>query len=205
MRVGIFGGTFNPVHNGHLKAAREFIRQAALDRLYVIPDRVPPHKEITEGDDPELRLEMTRIAFGSVPEFAGRAVVSDIEIRNPGKSYTYRTLCHFVQMGFSDLYLYCGTDMLLTFDKWHRFADILSMCTVAYAARERQDEKIRHAVEEKKSFLLERYDAKIMVILFEPIEISSSEIRQMVHRGDDASRYLPSPLWEWIKEKGLYR
>lgn len=161
MKVGIFGGTFNPVHNGHLKAARAFLQQVALDRLYVIPDGIPPHKEIAKDDDPELRLEMTRLAFEGIPEFAGRVIVSDIEVRHEGKSYTYRTLRHFAALGFSDLYLYCGTDMLLTLDEWYHFEDILSMCTIAYAARERQDEAARRAVEEKKSLLLEQYDAKL--------------------------------------------
>ena len=63
MRIGIFGGTFDPIHNGHMKAAYEFIRQAKLDRLYVIPDRIPPHKEIGKYYNHEYRLEMTRLAF----------------------------------------------------------------------------------------------------------------------------------------------
>lgn len=205
MRVGIFGGTFNPVHNGHLRAAREFMRQAALSRLYVVPDRIPPHKQLEHGDDPMLRLSMTRLAFEYAPEFAEGAVVSDFEIRAEGKSYTYHTLRHFKEMGFSDLYLYCGTDMLLTFDEWHRFRDILSMCTLAYAARERQDEALGRLVAEKKAFLSEQYGARIIDLSFDPIEISSSEIRQMIRRGDDASRYLPAPVWKLIKERGLYR
>ena len=125
MKTGIFGGTFDPVHNGHVRAASEFLRQASLDRLYIIPDRIPPHKSIGAGDDPAMRLMMTRLAFSASPEFSGRAVVSDMEVKSEGKSYTYLTLKRFVDMGFSGLYLYCGTDMLLTFDEWYRFEDIL--------------------------------------------------------------------------------
>lgn len=205
MRVGIFGGTFNPIHNGHLRAAHEMIRQASLDRLYVIPDGVPPHKEIAEDDDPMLRFEMTRLAFEGTPEFAGRTVVSDIEIRREGKSYTYRTLQRFREMGFSDLYLYCGTDMLLTLDRWYHFQDILAMCTIIYAARERQDTALSSRVSEKKVCLTERYGAKIMDIIFDPIEISSRELRQMIHEGADALPYLPESVWHFIKENHLYR
>lgn len=204
MRIGIFGGTFDPIHNGHMKAAYEFIRQAKLDRLYVIPDRIPPHKEIGKYDKPEYRLEMTRLAFDAAA-FSEKVVVSDMEIRSEGKSYTYLTLCRFREMGFSDLYLYCGTDMLLTFDEWYRFEDILSMCTLAYAARERQGVILMERITEKKRYLTERFHAKILDLLFDPIEISSSKIRQMIQRGEDASCYLPEPVWEYVKKKDLYR
>lgn len=205
MKIGIFGGTFDPIHNGHMRAALAFMRQAALDRLYVIPDRIPPHKSIGTDDDPSLRLAMARLAFSAAPEFAGCAVVSDMEIKNEGKSYTYLTVKRFVDMGFSDLSLYCGTDMLLTFDEWYRFEDILSLCRIAYAARERQPAALAGRVDEKKKLLRDRYGAQILDISFEPIEISSSKIRQMIGEGRDASPYLPSPVYEYIKEKKLYR
>ena len=205
MKIGIFGGTFDPIHNGHMKAASEFLRQASLDRLYIIPDRIPPHKSIGAGDDPAMRLMMTRLAFSVSPEFSGRAVVSDMEVKSEGKSYTYLTLKRFADMGFSDLYLYCGTDMLLTFDEWYRFEDILSMCTIAYAAREYQTDEMALQVAEKKKLLKDRYGAKILDISFDPVEISSSEIRQMIHEGHDVSAYLPRPVYEYIKEKNLYR
>jgi nicotinate-nucleotide adenylyltransferase len=205
MKTGIFGGTFDPVHNGHVRAASEFLRQASLDRLYIIPDRIPPHKSIGAGDDPAMRLMMTRLAFSASPEFSGRAVVSDMEVKSEGKSYTYLTLKRFVDMGFSGLYLYCGTDMLLTFDEWYRFEDILSLCTIAYAARERQTSELALRVAEKKTLLKDRYGAKILDISFDPVEISSSEVRQMIHEGRDASAYLPHPVYEYIKEKNLYR
>ena len=95
--------------------------------------------------------------------------------------------------------------MLLTFDEWYRFEDILTLCTVAYAARERQTEAMALRVAEKKKLLTALYGAKILDISFAPVEISSSEIRQMLHEGRDASAYLPRPVYEYIKEKNLYR
>jgi len=205
MKIGIFGGTFDPIHNGHVRAASEFLKQAALDRLYIIPDRIPPHKSIGKGDDPAVRLAMTRLAFSESPEWKGRAIVSDMEIKSEGKSYSYLTLKRFADMGFSDLYLYCGTDMLLTFDEWFRFEDILSMCTLAYAAREHQTDNLALQVAEKKKLLINRYGAKILDISLDPTEISSSEIRQMIGTGRDVSPYLPPSVYEYIKEKNLYR
>ena len=89
MKVGIFGGTFNPIHKGHTEAAYAFLRCAKPDKLFVIPTKIPPHKAITADDDPAIRLEMTARAFSENKEYEGRIEVSDIEIRSEGKSYTY--------------------------------------------------------------------------------------------------------------------
>ena len=202
-KVGIFGGTFNPVHAGHVKAALGFIEAAGLDRLLVIPDKIPPHKIIVGEDHPEIRFHMTKLAFDEV-NAEGKITVSDMEIRREGKSFSYYTMKELTEAGVGELYLYCGTDMLLTFDKWFRFEDILSMCTLAYAGREAQSESLRAEVEEKIGFLRETYGARILVIPLDPIETSSSEVRDMIAKGEDASHLLPSVVYEYIKENKLY-
>lgn len=202
MKVGIFGGTFNPIHKGHLEAACAFLRCVEPDKLFVIPTKIPPHKAITAQDDPEIRLEMTKRAFLENAEFEGRIEVSDLEIRSEGKSYTYYTLQKLKSMGFEDFYLYCGTDMLLSFDTWFHFRDILSMCTLAYASRL---ENASPEATEKIAMLRERYGARIVEIPLDPIEISSSEIREMIQRGEDASAYLSPAVLEFIYERGLYQ
>jgi nicotinate-nucleotide adenylyltransferase len=202
MKVGIFGGTFNPIHKGHTEAAYAFLRCVNPDKLLVIPTKIPPHKAIKGDDDPEIRLEMTRRAFSENGEYDKRVEVSDIEIRSEGKSYTYYTLQKLKSMGYDDFYLYCGTDMLLSFDSWFRFEDILSMCTLAYASRL---ESACPEASEKITMLRERYSAKIIEIPLDPIEISSSEIREMIHKGEDAAAYLSSPVLRFIDERGLYR
>ena len=202
MKVGIFGGTFNPIHKGHIEAAYAFLRCAEPDKLFVIPTKIPPHKAITAHDDPEIRLEMTRRAFSENNELDGRIEVSDIEIRSEGKSYTYYTLQKLKAMGFDDFYLYCGTDMLLSFDTWFRFEDILSMCTLAYASRL---ENAGSEASEKIAMLRERYGARILEIPLDPIEISSSEIREMIGKGEDASAFLTPAVLQFIDERGLYR
>ena len=202
MKVGIFGGTFNPIHKGHTEAAYAFLRCVEPDKLLVIPTKIPPHKAITADDDPEIRLEMTARAFSEKEEYAGRIEVSDIEIRSEGKSYTYYTLQKLRSMGYDDIYLYCGTDMLLTFDLWFRFEDILSMCTLAYASRL---ESACPEAAEKIRMLRERYGARIVEIPLDPIEISSSEIREMIRKGEDASAFLSPAVLDFIRERGLYR
>lgn len=202
MKVGIFGGTFNPIHKGHTEAAYAFLRSVEPDRLFVIPTKIPPHKTITADDDPAIRLEMTARAFSENKEYDGRIEVSDIEIRSEGKSYTYYTLQKLRSMGFDELYLYCGTDMLLSFDTWFRFEDILSMCTLAYASRLERDCPEASA---KIAMLRERYGARIVEIPLDPIEISSSEIREMIRKGEDASAFLSPAVLDFIGERGLYQ
>ena len=202
MKVGIFGGTFNPIHKGHTEAAYAFLRCVNPDKLLVIPTKIPPHKAIKGDDDPEIRLEMTRRAFSENGEYDKRVEVSDIEIRSEGKSYTYYTLQKLKSMGYDDFYLYCGTDMLLSFDSWFRFEDILSMCTLAYASRL---ESACPEASEKITMLRECYGARILEIPLDPIEISSSEIREMIHKGEEAAAYLSSPVLRFIDERGLYR
>ena len=202
MKVGIFGGTFNPIHKGHTEAAYAFLRCVNPDKLLVIPTKIPPHKAIKGDDDPEIRLEMTGRAFSEDGEYDARIEVSDIEIRSEGKSYTYYTLQKLKSMGYDDFYLYCGTDMLLSFDSWFRFEDILSMCTLAYASRL---ENACPEASEKIAMLRERYGARILEIPLDPIEISSSEIREMIRKGEDASAFLSSAVLRFIDERGLYR
>ena len=202
MKVGIFGGTFNPIHKGHTEAAYAFWGAVHPDKLFVIPTKIPPHKAIKGDDDPEIRLEMTKRAFSEKKEYEGKIEVSDIEIRSEGKSYTYYTLQKFKAMGFDEIYLYCGTDMLLSFDSWFRFEDILADCTLAYASRLESE---CPQAQEKIAMLRERYGAKILEIPLTPIEISSSEIREMIREGKDVSAYLSDSVIDFISERGLYQ
>ena len=204
MKVGIFGGTFNPIHNGHVRAAYEFLRSASLDRLLVIPDKIPPHKQIEGADDPMMRLQMTKLAIESHPDYDGRVIVSDMEITSEGKSFTYYTIQKLLAPD-TELYLYCGTDMFLTLDTWFRAKDFLPLITVAYAGREEQSAELSAAVREKKKQLETEFSAKVFDIPLVPVETSSSEIREKIQAGEDVSHLLPPAVYQWIKERGLYR
>ncbi len=203
-KLGIFGGTFNPIHAGHVKAALGFLEAAGLDELLVIPAGIPPHKMIAGEDDPALRLLLTRLAFEEADP-QGRIAVSDMELVRTGKSYSFDTVSALYKTGDASLYLYCGTDMLLSFDRWYRYRDILSMVTLAYAGREVQSKALQKEVDEKIEMLRKAYGAKIIRIPLVPIEISSSEIREKLAAGEDAEDLLPPAVYRYIKEKGLYR
>ena len=198
MRTGIFGGTFSPIHNGHIKAAKAFLKELELDVLYVVPDRIPPHKQISGNDDPFLRLEMVKKAF----EGEEKIVVSDVELRREGKSYTVETLPEFT--GNGELFMLIGTDMFLSFDRWYRFRDIFSMCSLVLMVRESRESGVRAAIDEKKA-LYESMGARVYELRAEPFPISSTELRAMIAAGEDTSEYIPEDVRGFIDEKGLYR
>ena len=199
LRVGIYGGTFAPIHNGHVQSARAFMEQMKLDYLFVIPSYLPPHKQIDESDDPMYRLRMCELAFEGVDG----VVISDVEIRRGGKSYTYDTLKE-LQRDDTRLFLLCGTDMVLTFDSWYRFEDIFKMCYPVYVRRE-NDPVISDRIVKKITEYNEKYGVMFRRILTEPYVISSSEVRAAVKEGKDISGMVPAAVERFIREQGLYR
>lgn len=199
MKIGIYGGTFSPPHNGHVNAARMFAAAESLDKLLIIPTFIPPHKTETSAVPAEERLEMCRLAFTD-----DNFDVSDIEVRRKGKSYTFDTLTELKEMYRSDdFYLLCGTDMLLSFEKWYRFADILSMCTVVCMRRE-ENAETGVKLTEKIVELKEQCAADVRLIDAPPLEVSSTEIREKLSRGENVNDLLPTDVYRYIKEKGLY-
>lgn len=202
MKIGIYGGTFSPPHNGHIKAADTFMRAERLDKLLIIPTFIPPHKSEDTPVSPEDRLEMCRLAF----ENRGY-IVSDTEIRRGGKSYTYDTLTELAREYRGDeLLLLCGTDMLLTFDKWYRFADIFRLCTVVCMRRERdEDGEVREKLNKKIAEFREQHGADIRLIDADPIEVSSTEVRKLIACGGDAEGLIPIGVYDYMRQKGLYK
>ncbi len=200
MRIGIYGGTFSPVHQGHILAAKEFIRQGELDRLLIIPANVPPHKEMEVSVSSVDRVEMCRLAFSEMEN----TEISEIELSRGGKSYTVDTLEALREIYPEDeLLLLVGTDMILTFDGWYRYLDILSMCTLVYVRRE-TDIVLKEKIHEKILILEKHSGKKIRHICIDPIEISSTRLRGMIGQGEDAGALIPERVKEYIKEKGLY-
>ena len=124
MKIGIFGGTFNPPHLGHLAAARAAIDALELDRLYLVPAAIPPHKELPEGTPaPEHRLAMTAKLAGALL-LPNVAEVSPMELERPGKSYTADTLEQLhKQIPGAELWLLMGTDMFMPLDQWYHAVD----------------------------------------------------------------------------------
>ncbi len=199
LRVGIFGGTFAPIHNGHVAAAKAFMEQMKLDYLYIMPACIPPHKQIDSSDDPIYRLKMCELAFSGVDG----VLISDFEIKRGGKSYTYDTLVEFSRPDVR-LFFMCGTDMVLTFDTWYRAEDLFKLCYPVYVRRE-DDPIMTQRIVAKISEYYQKYGVMFRRIVVDPIEISSTQIRKKVAKGDDISKLVPSEVASFIKKNQLYR
>ncbi len=190
MKIGLFGGTFNPVHTGHVKLVENFKEKLGLDKVLVIPTAQPPHKEAKELVSAEDRINMCKMAFGSLAE------VSDIEISRGGKSYTVLTLEELKKIYKDDeLYFLVGSDMLLSFKRWYRWEDILSMCTLCATDRN-NEESCKEADPD--------FFEKIIFCDFEKTVVSSSEVREKLERKEDVTHLIPEKVLNYIKEKGLY-
>ena len=199
MRVGIYGGTFSPVHNGHVAAARAFMEQMWLDILYVIPTGVTPHKDM-KGDATALdRLEMCRLAFGGMEG----VIVSDLEMRREGKSYTVDTLRELYDPD-GRLFLLMGTDMLMTLDKWREPDEIFRLCYPVYVRRETDGELDAPIVEKIKSYQ-EKYGKVVRRIVTPAIELSSTDVRAAVAEGFPIEGAVPPAVADYIHTHGLYR
>ena len=133
-KLAVFGGTFSPVHNGHIAAMKTYADIVRPDALYIIPTAIPPHKDRVDTVRDTDRLSMLQLAVSGFNTEC-EIVVSDIEILRGGKSYTVDTVDYLLNIA-NEVIIYCGTDMILTLDKWHDFDRLLKTVSVAYMQRE---------------------------------------------------------------------
>ena len=197
-RIGIYGGTYNPPHIGHMRAAAHGIRALELDRLLLIPSAISPHKELPEDSaTPEQRLEMVRMSARGLE----KAQVSDLELARQGTSYTYHTVMQ-LREEYPDarLILMMGTDMFLSFLTWYRAKEILKTVTLAVLYRGERKEK--PAVEAQKE-KLEAMGAKITLVENPVTAISSTDLRRMLVF-QCADSFLCPGVGDYIREHGLY-
>lgn len=203
MRVGIYGGTFNPPHWGHLTAAAAAFRALDLDELLVLPAAVPPHKSLPEGSaSVEDRLEMARLAVGYLG-LKDQAKVLDLEARRQGKSYTSDTLRELKkQYPEDELWLLMGTDMFLSLLTWHEAEAVLRLAHIAVFGREEEDTEALFRPQQE--LLREKYGTQTAVVINpDVIEISSTELRATLGRGE-GQRYLPPAVYGYVQLHGLY-
>ena len=196
MKIGIFGGTFDPVHLGHLKALENFIKRASPQKTLVIPAGIPPHKN--ESDTPvEDRVNMLRAAVRGFPN----TKICLYEAEKEGKCYTFDTLTYLHQVyPEAEFVMFVGSDMLLSFDRWFRVEDLAKMTSLAVFSRNGDD---LDALKNKIADLKEKINLKAELFTDEPVEISSTEIRKAVKRGHALELILPETE-VYIKAKGLY-
>lgn len=204
MKIGIYGGTFNPPHLGHVTAARAVFELLKLDRLLLIPDRLPPHKDLPE-DSPSAqdRLEMTRLA-GEQTGLGDRVQVLDLELKREGKSYTADTLEEIRRMYPDDeLWLLMGTDMFLTLQAWHEPEKILSLAGIAAFGRTEEDTEELFSVQ--RDYLYRTYPGARIFTLTIPgvVDVSSTQLREQLAEGNGAAA-LPPAVYGYVLRHGLY-
>lgn len=191
MKIGVFGGTFNPPHNGHVRLAKAAADELKLDKLLVIPSCIPPHKIAAKLADGQERLEMCRLAFSCDPRFE----VSPMELERGSRSYTVETLRELKALyPDSELYFIVGSDMLESFDKWYLWQEILSLSVLCAASRE-----------EGYSPDLSRFGKlaeRIKIITLDPLEVSSTQIRNSA--GEVSPELIDPKVAAYIREHGLY-
>ena len=201
MNIGVYGGTFDPPHWGHIKAARAAMEQLGLDKLVLIPDRVPPHKVLPEGSaSPEQRLDMAALAMA---ELGKRAEVSDRELRRDGPSYTSDTLAELRREYPEDtLWLLMGSDMFLSLHTWRAPERIMTLAWIAPFSRETADESAAFAAQ--KARLEREYGAQIRIVQNPEVrELSSTEVRAALAAGQ-GSELLPPAVYGYILREHLY-
>ena len=201
MNIGIYGGTFDPPHAGHVAAAQAAMEALHLDKLLLIPDAQPPHKQLPQGSaTPQQRYDMTVLATASLGKLAE---VSDMELRRAGVSYTADTLAALrAQYPEDTLYLLMGSDMFLSLHTWRRPEDIVALAHIAPFSRETEDESA--AFDAQKAYLEQHFAAQVTVIPNpQVVEVSSTEIRARLARGQ-GGELLPPPVWGYIQRERLY-
>ena len=204
MKIGIYGGTFNPPHLGHVTAARAVFELLKLDRLLLVPDRLPPHKALPENSPSvQDRLEMTRLA-GEQTGLGDRVQVLDLELKREGKSYTADTLEEIRRMYPADeLWLLMGTDMFLTLQAWHDPQRILSLAGIAAFGRTEEDTEELFSVQ--RDYLYRTFPGARIFTLTIPgvVDVSSTELRDELRTGKGGAA-LPPAVYGYILRKGLY-
>lgn len=196
-KIGIFGGSFDPVHKEHVAVARAAVESLGLDALYIVPAKTPPHKTYKNLSSDSDRLAMCRLAFANVKN----CVVTDYEIARGDTSYTYLT-CRYFRSRFQKetLFWLVGTDMLRDFPTWKNPESIVSDVTLAVCARAENGEWI----EREQAKFYARFKKRFAVIDYNGADVSATKIRVLAGAGMDVSPYTPENVAAYIQEKQLY-
>jgi len=213
MKIGIFGGTFDPIHWGHLRSAEEVGETYRLNRVYFVPASLPPHKRGRTTPPARDRLQMVRLAVARNPRFS----VSTVELARPGLSYSIDTIREFVaKLKKTDsLYFIIGLDAFREIGTWKDFAEIFSLCNFIVTSRpgSKENDPLKGTgVAVKKLFCYDfkrknyrhRSGTRVHFIELTDIAISASEIRALVRQGKSIRYLVPSAVEKFIERRGLY-
>lgn len=200
MKIGIMGGTFDPIHNGHLMLGEAALSQFALDEIWFMPNGNPPHKAAESIQlDARIRAHMTALAIEGIRQF--RLELYEVERANV--SYTYETLEHFCNSRREDeFYFIIGADSLLAIETWVKVERVLRACPILAAYRGEMD--TADEMLERIEKLNRRYGADIRLLESPLLHVSSHELRDAIRRGESISGYVPAEVEAYIIEEGLY-
>lgn len=188
MKIGILGGTFNPIHIGHLILAEEAREKLGLDKVIFVPTFLPPHKDNSNIAPASDRLTMIKLAIEGNKYF----IVSDLEIKRNGRSYTIDTINEFKEkFGSDDLYFIIGSDLLKYLEEWKDLNEIIKIVKFIAATR--------------PGYPLEKIPSYINTLPIRAVDISAFEIRECVKENKSFRYLLPERVYNYIKKRGLYK
>lgn len=201
MKIGIMGGTFDPVHNGHLMLGHAAYKAFSLDQIWFMPNGNPPHKKSeTIKSTAEDRMKMTSLAIAPFPEF----VLQPYEALRAEVSCSYQTMEHFSKIYPDDeFYFIIGADSLMAIETWVHPERIFPTCTIL--ATYRNEVKTKEEMNRQIQYLSEKYHAKIRLLETPLMPVSSYELRASLQSGDSVSEYMPAAVCSYIKQHHLYR
>lgn len=225
MKIGILGGTFNPIHLAHLRVAKEVCQKFKLDKIFLIPSAIPPHKISHNVADSKDRLEMIRLAIKPYSNFE----VSDLEIQRSGFSYTIDTLAYFNSSAWANdsIFFILGIDAFLEIHTWKSYSklfDLASMIVLnrpcsefnlfyswqntdalnAFETYIKSKISTRYIFNQNKKFYQHPSKKNIFCCHVRPLDISSTDIRKRIRFGKSLDSFLPDLIYKYIKSKGLY-
>lgn len=222
--IGLFGGTFNPIHVGHLRAIQDVQNRFALDKCYLIPAALPPHKEPGDVVDAKYRLEMIRLAVSEYSDHLNSVIISDVELKRSGPSYTVDTVNHFKSIlpYNSRLYFILGIDAFLEIDTWRSYSDLFYLTAFIVISRpggvdtegslkwKVLEDYIKEKISGSYKFSISRscfiHDEKqtIFFVDIDSVDISSTQIRHLIKKGKPIKLFVPKKVEDFIIGRGLY-
>ncbi len=211
-RVGLFGGTFNPIHLGHLRGAEEIREAFHLEEVTFIPSSIPPHKVTENIIEAKHRLEMVRLATANNRYFS----TSDIELSRPGKSYSVDTVRYFRERQQDAFFFILGRDAFVEIETWKEFQNLFPLChfivmtrpasqknTLSIPLPEALVPNFRYSPEEKAWIHLSGYFLYFKEISF--LDISSTKVRELIEKRESVRYLIPAKVEAYIQKHGLYR
>ena len=211
-RVGLFGGTFNPIHLGHLRGAEEIREAFGLEEAVFIPAALPPHKVTEKIIEADHRLEMVKLATQKNPHFS----TSDVELKRSGKSYSIDTIRYFREKYPISLSFILGRDAFVEIETWKQFQDLFSLCNFIVMTRPGSSKSSSPSFLPRSLIPAFRYDQEAgawihfsgCMLFFKEIkflDISSTKVRELIEKGESVRYLVPPDVEDYIREHGLYR